>query len=147
MKMTNISALLSALERTGLDQVSKSKAMHLMLAAAIAWRLPMVTSPLKSDSLHYVENLRGQALDMIDAFNEVQVINVTVTDNLVKQFWTARYRAIFNPEHSIVNGIIRSLFSTDHQESGFGKTLSLLSDEQMSDLNYYTSRLFETEGE
>lgn len=147
MKILNITPLMNALERSQLSQVDRPKIMQLMLAMSIAWRLPMATSPLKSEALHYADVLRPTALDYIDAFNESYVVDVAVTEALVRQFWIARYRSIFCPENSVIYSVVRSLFKEDTNESGFGALLAQLGNEQLSEFNYFFGKLFEVEGE
>lgn len=147
MKQSAINNIVSALGHSQIDPIERPKVVQFVLAKFVAYCLPMPSSPVKSANMHYVEQLRTQANEMIGEFNEVYVVNTKLTERLVQEIWKARYDGIFNVESAQALVVARSIYSDQVVEDGQAKTIHALAPSVDSELTYYLKKGFKSEEE
>ena len=147
MKQRHINNIANMLQRSSIENKDRSKAIHFVLAMNIAYRLPLPSGPLKSASMHFVENHRQSVLHYIDEFNEHYVVDIDVVEHLVKLFWTGRYDAVYRPESNQALTLTRSLYHSDYTENGQAKMADVLTASLTSELSYHIKNFYKKEGD
>lgn len=66
------------------------------ISRAIAYGLILPTSPVDSPSKYFVDNFKDGLDDQLSKINEVAIINIQETQELILKIWKMRYDLVFN---------------------------------------------------
>lgn len=111
---------------------------HLATSAvsmAVAYRLPIPSSPVESASSWYVQNLVSLRDDMLYSINETVILDLPAAEKLVRSIWLTRYQLVHEPTAAVSTRLVEwiSLDLADdippvyQAASGYGQIQSQLS--------------------
>lgn len=112
---------LGAVIRSAMDCEKVHGQQRLSLATLIAGRalayiLPIPTSPVADLSEHFRTTQQAYVIQMIDAINEVEILNIDRVIHLVCDLYTLRYRMVYDAAHPAIQTLTEALMDSDSFE-------------------------------
>lgn len=94
------------LDTHGVSLQDRSYVLALGLARAIAYQLPIPSSPVDIPLSFFALQYLGQVNDVLSEVNEQIVINIELATSLVKKLWLLRYNVVFEMENATVRHLL-----------------------------------------
>lgn len=122
-------------DSSNLSHTQKENLISFAIAQAIAYGLPLPSSPVNSISAHYNNNFAIEVSRRVSAFNEHMVVRVADILEIINKVYRYRYSLVYNPTEGDALNIISFMMSVENNyippflkelESGYKDTTRLL---------------------
>jgi hypothetical protein len=88
--------LQSLLDSNGVALGDRAEVAYTAAARAIAYKLPLPSSPLENPYGYFLEKHKEETLALLSEINESCVIRVEQAAELVKRIWVFRYQVVYD---------------------------------------------------
>lgn len=88
----------------------------LIAGRGLAYMLPLPTSPVTCLAEHFRTTQQAYVIQMIDAINEVEILNIDRVIQLVCDLYTLRYRMVYDAAHPAIQTLTEALLDSDSIE-------------------------------
>lgn len=85
-------------------------------ARALAYRLPMPTSPVADPYTYFAETHKAEIEETLGQINEKVVINIGAAADLTQRLWLFRYRLIFDCCNAAVRSFMDAMLKVGTRE-------------------------------
>lgn len=112
----NTQSIMGELDRFGVALADRSYVLSVAFARAVAYQLPLPTSPVADPYAAFIETQKVAVEDMLSQVNESVVLSFDATADLVQRLWVFRYRMVFDPNNSAVRGFLDAMIRVGSRE-------------------------------
>lgn len=112
----NTQSIVSELSRTGIALTDSGAFLSLAFARAVAYRLPIPTSPVDNVYQYFIETHKVAVENMLAAINEKVVVNIDATMDLVQRVWIFRYRFVFDMNNNACRSFLDAMMKVGSRE-------------------------------
>lgn len=112
----NTQSVLSALDASGVALADRSYLLSVALARAVAYRLPLPTSPIENPYLHFTTTHKANVEAVLGEVNERIVVDIDATCDLICRLWVFRYRLVFDTNNQAVRSFFDAMVKVGSRE-------------------------------
>ena len=112
----NTQSIMSELSRAGIALTDSGAFMSLAFARAVAYRLPLPTSPVDNPFQYFVETHKVATENMVGEINEKMVVNIDATIDLLQRLWIFRYRMVFDMNNNACRAFLDAMVKVGSRE-------------------------------
>lgn len=101
-------------DSSNLSHTQKENLISFAIAQAVAYGLPLPSSPVNSISAHYNNNFAIEVSRKVSAFNEHMVIRVNDILEIISKVYRYRYALVYTPTEGDALNIITFMMSVEN---------------------------------
>lgn len=109
-----IFSLQSLMDTNGVSLADRGQVAYTAAAQALAYHLPLPTTPVDNPYSYYVERYNAEVLDVLDEINERFVIRINDAAELAKRLWVFRYSMVFDAENPVLRQLLDTIVASGH---------------------------------
>lgn len=112
----NTQSIMSELDRCGIALADRGYLLSVAIARAVAYQLPLPTSPVESPAVYFIETHKATAEGMLCEINERCVMNIDAAASLMQNLWIFRYRMVFDCNNAACRGFLDAMVRVGSRE-------------------------------